>query len=824
MGRTSSVSGAVAVDPAELGGDATSRGSRTVSRDDLLETLTCPISGKVLVDPISTPCGHSMSRSMLARWMTRPGQAPSCPTCRAPLYHDSPHTWPVNTVLAELTERFLPEALAEAQAEAKSLSAAPLSARADGSFHLPLFVLDAMTPGQELTLNVFEERYKVMVRRVLQTTRKFGMVGTIAPEEEDGAGGERRGDGALSNRFACDAESESSGPSGPNLPRAVDSAETTYTRRRGDFRFSQGVAFADYGVECVVVAHQEMIDGRVLVRCRAVRRVEVLESADDPAGYVVARCKPSAVVPTTNGAATRSLAADAPDAGEPVEARGRARRVRGGVRGGGGGAPRGADAVAAAAYEATLADSPASASNAEYRTRLLGERAVAMHQVWLARVTGRPPPTRERAFATDDDDDDDDDTFPPPPPTRFPAPRRDFLRRSYGGDVDTLLAASGTRPPLDRPEDLSWWLVRVANPLPPLGAALELRSAALGADSPGARFAATHRRLAASMRAVHGVPPEKWRGVRPLAAAVVAAEVLRALEGGDGNGDPNRSWAGAFERARRGLPGEADPAEGRRDAEDYARLVRAVGRIVSAVDPRGEFTSPEFSLPTSSAPASSLPPVRATASLLAPHGPARREATEDDFFARLDGVGFAPPPDARAEENVLAVVRAGGCGELCWRLYLALDAAPEREFERACSYLGDALFGFPDRGRGGAAEASARREKSLPPDFPRPGDGETARAFWAESSGWNRRRRFRAVDRLARSRVGRFAGRAATCVLAAVTWCLAALGHAALLFFLSVGLGAEAVVERRALPAVAKGCFITAVAVALFGVLSYVPS
>ena len=216
--------------------------------------------------------------------------------------------------------------------------------------------------------------------------------------------------------------------------------------------------------------------------------------------------------------------------------------------------------------------------------------------------------------------------------------------------------------------------------------------------------------------------------------------------------------------------------------------------------------------------------MRATASLLAPHGPARREATEDDFFARLDGDGFAPPPDARAEENVLAVVRAGGCGELCWRLYLALGRRVEREFERACSYLGDALFGFPDRGRGGAAEASARREKSLPPDFPRPGDGETARAFWAESSGWNRRRRFRAVDRLARSRVGRFAGRAATCVLAAVTWCLAALGHAALLFFLSVGLGAEAVVERRALPAVAKGCFITAVAVALFGVLSYVPS
>ena len=40
--------------------------------------------------------------------MSQPGgQVPSCPTCRAPLYHESPHQWPVNTVLVDLVEQFL---------------------------------------------------------------------------------------------------------------------------------------------------------------------------------------------------------------------------------------------------------------------------------------------------------------------------------------------------------------------------------------------------------------------------------------------------------------------------------------------------------------------------------------------------------------------------------------------------------------------------------------------------------------------------------------------------------------------------------------------
>ena len=197
-----SVSGAVAVDPAELGGDATSPatptrsratrdlhpGAARISREDLVDALTCPVSGKLFVDPVTTVCGHSFSRRCLSTWMARTDRAPSCPTCRAPLYHENPRRWPVNTTLVDLVERFLGDELADARASEPGDGLDVGDGRGPGAgpaeSELSLFVLDAITPGQEITLNVFEERYKLMVRRCLQGSRRFGMVGLIRDEND----------------------------------------------------------------------------------------------------------------------------------------------------------------------------------------------------------------------------------------------------------------------------------------------------------------------------------------------------------------------------------------------------------------------------------------------------------------------------------------------------------------------------------------------------------------------------------------------------------------------------------------------------------------
>ena len=46
-----------------------------------------------------------------------------------------------------------------------------------GDAVLPIFYLDPMLPKQRLRLNIFEPRYRLMIRRCLEGSRKFGMVG-----------------------------------------------------------------------------------------------------------------------------------------------------------------------------------------------------------------------------------------------------------------------------------------------------------------------------------------------------------------------------------------------------------------------------------------------------------------------------------------------------------------------------------------------------------------------------------------------------------------------------------------------------------------------
>lgn len=41
---------------------------------------------------------------------------------------------------------------------------------------LPLFVMDVVLPGKKAALNIFEPRYRLMTRRVMEGNRKFGMV------------------------------------------------------------------------------------------------------------------------------------------------------------------------------------------------------------------------------------------------------------------------------------------------------------------------------------------------------------------------------------------------------------------------------------------------------------------------------------------------------------------------------------------------------------------------------------------------------------------------------------------------------------------------
>ena len=878
---TRSASGVEAVDASELQPDATSGGlALDVPKEALLDALTCPISGKLFVDPVTAVCGHTFSRRMLAKWMSQPGRQSSCPTCRAPLYHESPHQWPVNTTLADLCERFLNDSLREARDSEPKLDFPPFDSQyrprgggardasltsltetrnrersrrithtsgrretrigddtrtlddtrnrvARDAVELPLFVLDPMVPGQEITLNVFEERYKRMVRRCMQHTRRFGMV---APADEHHEGAtravtmrevrrrEKRGleryERTAHENDENDETEESSAPSDSRVTcvyasseEEEDALESSGDDESGTPNSERGVgrrvdppagpfAFLDHGVECVVTAFQEGIDGRVLVRCRATRHVKVLSAFEDEAGYAVAR-----VVQVRGGRSggVDEPLAEAENRESRIEAEARLARARAAracpdldespdesPARGGSGLPAWQTRLMGAVDDQM--DVPRSASTHERdacRLRLRLERAVGMHRVWLAHVAGRRLEGSADAVTARGSGLTSRSLLP------WSRARGtnggDWFRRSYGGQPENLLALSGERPRADRPEALAWWLARVANPLPPLGAALELRGAALSASGVTRRFSRVHRGLVGSMRAVHGLEFEDFRGARPAAAAAVAIAWCRAVEASvrldnrhDAEVPPRKSGA---QKQKRNAKRNASEEENAAAYEDAPRarnrhrfqflvdsalraFVESVSRYGDAFvlddddDSERATMTPEDAEDRESVswPAMRVSPLpgvdpRSLGGVVDVDASADVDVDVDADGARDRRRRRAPDAALRTEMRgrIAFLVEKGGAPCAAWALYRHLSRLEEATFEALAAGIGWAIdpanrdfrdFAFvrlsdemDDVGYYASYDVigqipffPADFAGSVPDDFPRPGDAARARA------------------------------------------------------------------------------------------------
>lgn len=138
-----------------------------------LEDAECTLCLKLLYAPVTTPCGHAFCRDCLARALDH---RLACPLCRAVVALQPAQLQPSLTLAALLRHAYPAEYAARAAEQAGLAPAAP-AAEGGGGALLPLFVMDVVLPGQHMALNVFEPRYRLMTRRVLAGSRRFGMVG-----------------------------------------------------------------------------------------------------------------------------------------------------------------------------------------------------------------------------------------------------------------------------------------------------------------------------------------------------------------------------------------------------------------------------------------------------------------------------------------------------------------------------------------------------------------------------------------------------------------------------------------------------------------------
>ncbi|XP_071255379.1 LON peptidase N-terminal domain and RING finger protein 1-like isoform X2 [Salvelinus alpinus] len=128
-----------------------SRGGCSLDRRESLSVLTvsdfeCPLCIRLFYEPVTTPCGHTFCRTCLERSLDHNLR---CPLCKQPL--------------EELDER-------------KQVHETEMAELSNLTKDIPIFVCTVAYPGVPCPLHIFEPRYRLMMRRCMETgTRKFGM-------------------------------------------------------------------------------------------------------------------------------------------------------------------------------------------------------------------------------------------------------------------------------------------------------------------------------------------------------------------------------------------------------------------------------------------------------------------------------------------------------------------------------------------------------------------------------------------------------------------------------------------------------------------------
>ncbi|KAL2004408.1 hypothetical protein VTN02DRAFT_19 [Thermoascus thermophilus] len=132
--------------------------------------LDCQLCYALILDPLTTPCGHTFCRKCIARILDHSNL---CPICRRKLGMP-PAVWsiPVNKMVSSLLQTFFADQVA-ARRDASTRDEIGL----DDEKTLPLFVCTLSFPTMPTFLHIFEPRYRLMMRRVMENgERKFGMV------------------------------------------------------------------------------------------------------------------------------------------------------------------------------------------------------------------------------------------------------------------------------------------------------------------------------------------------------------------------------------------------------------------------------------------------------------------------------------------------------------------------------------------------------------------------------------------------------------------------------------------------------------------------
>nr|XP_056715444.1 LON peptidase N-terminal domain and RING finger protein 1-like [Euleptes europaea] len=132
--------------------------------------LECSLCIRIFFEPVTTPCGHTFCKECLERSLDH---RPNCPLCKQSLReYLKAGKYSITVVLEELMSTIFPSQLADR----KQIHQTEMAELSNLTKNIPIFVCTLAFPGIVCSLHVFEPRYRLMIRRCLETgTKMFGM-------------------------------------------------------------------------------------------------------------------------------------------------------------------------------------------------------------------------------------------------------------------------------------------------------------------------------------------------------------------------------------------------------------------------------------------------------------------------------------------------------------------------------------------------------------------------------------------------------------------------------------------------------------------------
>lgn len=140
-----------------------------------LSDYDCPLCLRMLWQPVTTTCGHTYCKMCLEQALDH---KPSCPLCKSysvKSFLTDRHEVSPNEFLDSSMRRLLPteynERKAVHEAEMREIGAGSVDVNV-----IPVFVCTISVPNIPCPLHIFEPRYRLMVRRAMESgARGFGM-------------------------------------------------------------------------------------------------------------------------------------------------------------------------------------------------------------------------------------------------------------------------------------------------------------------------------------------------------------------------------------------------------------------------------------------------------------------------------------------------------------------------------------------------------------------------------------------------------------------------------------------------------------------------